>query len=554
MFSTNILEPYGNLLLHIIVSLSRHFNLASFIWYTKVRMKKMPIVVFLIVFFLGLFPQKIFASSWISNFNYRKTIGITGSSAGAVSNYPIKLTINKGSGTDTGTSVYLNNHVLDSFYDIRFTKSDGTTLLNYWIESSTSNSAVVWVAFDSIPISPAAGSFYLYYGNSTATNGGNGTGTFTLFEDFDSSGITNWTGSNENININEVATQSASTDKYESSPNSAKLYSHANCNTSPWDGVGSILNRSPKIALGTYKIDFSVLRDITGFAFSTTATQESILKINGSSSFSERSTCGGHNCTSVGTWGEKSITVNNSAIDTIALEGYSEDCTTGVTWFDDLRIRDYIDPEPTVTSWGSEEYQAAESAPATQNNNSSSSTSTAPTCNDTKPSNIPDLFQIDINDSQATLYYAPVSKNISGYYISYSEKQNEFMYGVETNQGQSSGVLSFTINMLNPNRVYYFKLRGQNGCMPGDWSNEMIAETKPKGTTSLLSYYRYFASPVLGESTEPSADKSTPVLGAEDVITENPQISSPEPTPITKRTKTPPPTQPKKHCLLFWCW
>ncbi len=92
---------------------------------------------------------------WLSDYGYRKQITITGTTAGAQTNYQMKLTVYKGSGTDSGSNVYLNNHVQDDFDDIRFTKSDGTTQLDYWVESYTSGtSATVWVEFDSIPASP----------------------------------------------------------------------------------------------------------------------------------------------------------------------------------------------------------------------------------------------------------------------------------------------------------------------------------------------------------------------------------------------------------------
>ncbi len=71
--------------------------------------------------------------------------------------------------------------------DLRFTKSDGVTLLDYWIESYTTGvSTVVWVEVDSIPASPNNTSIYLYYGNPSATSASNGTNTFTFFDDFNS--------------------------------------------------------------------------------------------------------------------------------------------------------------------------------------------------------------------------------------------------------------------------------------------------------------------------------------------------------------------------------
>ena len=84
--------------------------------------------------------------------------------------------------------VYLDNQALSWTgtvpNDIRFTKSDGTTELDYWIESSDADTAQVWIEFDSIPASPDDGTFYLYYGDDDATDASNGADTFPLFDDF----------------------------------------------------------------------------------------------------------------------------------------------------------------------------------------------------------------------------------------------------------------------------------------------------------------------------------------------------------------------------------
>jgi len=58
--------------------------------------------------------------------------------------------------------------------DIRFTDSDATTLLNYWIESGcNSASTKIWVKVPSIPASSTK-TIYVYYGNPSATSASNG--------------------------------------------------------------------------------------------------------------------------------------------------------------------------------------------------------------------------------------------------------------------------------------------------------------------------------------------------------------------------------------------
>ena len=73
----------------------------------------------------------------------RKAITITGSTAGNQTNYQLKITVTYGSDMQA------------DFDDIRFTSSDGTTLIDYYLESKTdSSTADFWVEIPSIPASP----------------------------------------------------------------------------------------------------------------------------------------------------------------------------------------------------------------------------------------------------------------------------------------------------------------------------------------------------------------------------------------------------------------
>jgi len=441
-------------------------------------MQRFILIIAFVFSIFWILPKNVFATPLLTGYGYQKVFYATGSTAGAVSNYQIKLTLNKGTGHDTSSSFYLDNHVLSSFNDIRFTTSDGTTLLDYWIESSDSNTATVWVELDSVPASPSKTTFYLFYGNSSATSLSNGANTFNFFEDFDTNGISLWTGSDQYKHTGETATQTASSTKSFSSPNSAKLYTYANCNRSPWNGIGSILSQSINIASGTYKVDFNVLRDIIDFRFNTTAIQRSIVNINSVEKFNESTACAGSGCSVVGSWASKSFDVVDSSIDTIDIKGYSDDCTEGNVWFDNLRVRNYISPEPTLSI---DESQEEESTPASTSN----SISSAPICTDSKPSSFPDLFQINVTNNSAKLFFTPLS-DTSQYYISFSEKFNIETHGEQVTL-LKEGVQSHNIYFLKPNATYYIKVRGQNGCMPGEWSN-----TIKFNTNSIQNiFYRY---------------------------------------------------------------
>jgi len=131
---------------------------------------------------------------WLSGWQYRKSHEIEGSSAGGQTDYQIKIIVHKGTGTDSGENIYCNNHCRNNFGDIRFTKSDGTTLLDYWMESYTSgDKATFWVEVPSIPASPDKATIYIYYGKSDATTTSNGKNTFPIFYDFGSDESDEWT-------------------------------------------------------------------------------------------------------------------------------------------------------------------------------------------------------------------------------------------------------------------------------------------------------------------------------------------------------------------------
>jgi hypothetical protein len=122
---------------------------------------------------------------WLTGWNRRRKLTITGSTAGAQIDYQIKLTVHKATGTDTSTDIYLGTNVKDDFSDLRFTLNDGSTNLNYWIESYTSGSVTtVWIKIPSIPISPCTTTIYVYYNNTGASTTSNGDNTFDFFDDF----------------------------------------------------------------------------------------------------------------------------------------------------------------------------------------------------------------------------------------------------------------------------------------------------------------------------------------------------------------------------------
>lgn len=134
---------------------------------------------------------------WLSSWQYRKSHTITGTADGAQTDYQIGIKVYYGSGTDgteavsgaTFGKVYCDSKCKTDFGDIRFTQSDGSTELSYWIETSTaSTSALIWVEVNSIPASPDTTTIYMYYGKSTATTTSSISSTFVFGDDAFASG------------------------------------------------------------------------------------------------------------------------------------------------------------------------------------------------------------------------------------------------------------------------------------------------------------------------------------------------------------------------------
>lgn len=134
--------------------------------------------------------------AWLTGWTYRKSITLSRAS-GAVTNYQMKLLIGESSGA-SGEDVDCGGKCLSTFNDLRFTTTDGTTLLDYWIESITGTTpnqlATVWIEFDSIGTGDTT--FRMYYGNSEANAYSNGSDTFLFFDDFEGSSIDTgkWSG------------------------------------------------------------------------------------------------------------------------------------------------------------------------------------------------------------------------------------------------------------------------------------------------------------------------------------------------------------------------
>jgi hypothetical protein len=101
--------------------------------------------------------------NWLVGWKYRRKIYVENPTSQSLSNYPVRLVI------DTYTLIGQGKLRLDAG-DLRFTDWDGVTLLKYWVNKTTVNTAntEVYVRL-SIPAKSYV-TIYMYYGNPAATD------------------------------------------------------------------------------------------------------------------------------------------------------------------------------------------------------------------------------------------------------------------------------------------------------------------------------------------------------------------------------------------------
>ena len=105
-------------------------------------------------------------------------------------------------------------------------------------------------------------------------------------------------------------------------------------------------------------------------------------------------------------------------------------------------------------------------------------------CTNAIPTSAPNLYQVTSAKDSATLYFAPPSSGFDGFTISYGLDQNADAYNATLSQGPTSGAVTYTVNSLTPNTKYYFKVRANNGCAPGPWSNVMSSSSGSSSTAT----------------------------------------------------------------------
>jgi len=261
---------------------------------------------------------------------YRRPITITAGSNGMPANYQIKIIV------DTASLISAGKMKPDCS-DIRFTKADGTTLLNYYIDSGiNTSSTVIWVKDPDALAANGSHVIYMYYGSPNAASLSDGGSVFEFFEGFEP-GFSGWTYTEKDtygqMNGGTV------TDWFTEGTQSYRLYGYG-AQSGDWAKLQKTFNFA---SVGKLIIDFRVHG---AYQSGTGASTYFAIKINDNILWS------------INTY--QDLTYLNQEFDVTSFVGndnlnfYMQRVGTGIDayeafWFDKIRARKFVSPEPSVT-------------------------------------------------------------------------------------------------------------------------------------------------------------------------------------------------------------
>lgn len=152
---------------------------------------------------------------------------------------------------------------------------------------------------------------------------------------------------------------------------------------------------------------------------------------------------------------------------------------------------------------------------------------TAPGCGNAKPQKAW-LYRVkSLGKGQYQLYWDKAER-ASSWTVGYGTQPGKYIYG--QNDFGDSQSRNMVVNTFS-NKKFYFAIKANNGCMPGDWSNEWTVGTSSfVGTTSYVAPTRIIPTPT---TTKPVVT-TTPVKGGQPVVTKAPGVKTPTPTTLPK--------------------
>ena len=324
-------------------------------------------------------PNLVLGDWYNQSWDYRQEINIS-NTAGDLTNYQVRIDLNS---TNVGSNFNWSNNGSD----IRFTNSTDDELY-FWIESwsNTTNISIIWVNVTSLPNNQNT-TIYMYYGNSEATSESNGTATFEFFDDFEVAGAGDWVTESQSPDYDSTVQAKSPTHSLE-----LKYGSNA------WEQTHISLTHSNNIAIEYWSyIDYNSLRVELGAQGDGTERFQVMVGQSAGGTDIYYYDNGFHD-TNINAvldtwkkvkfynfdWSAHTFTfeyngnvANNIPMDSLYGTYNNNEFRLTIknagAYYDDVRVRKYADPEPTVSSFGGEE-SGEDTTPPTYSDNSTNST------------------------------------------------------------------------------------------------------------------------------------------------------------------------------------
>lgn len=156
------------------------------------------------------------------------------------------------------------------------------------------------------------------------------------------------------------------------------------------------------------------------------------------------------------------------------------------------------------------------------NNTQSSNNSSSNICLQQAPVSAPSLFQVDSDNTTAKLYFTPAGRPYNSYFVSYGSGIYDEGHGVLFNLGHTNGAINYKVLNLKPNTTYTFKVRGNNGCMPGPWSKSLTVKTT-SSKNSLKTFYFFNQNKNAASTMNFLKTKISEVVKENPLITQSPK-------------------------------
>jgi hypothetical protein len=130
------------------------------------------------------------------------------------------------------------------------------------------------------------------------------------------------------------------------------------------------------------------------------------------------------------------------------------------------------------------------------------SSASTPVCSDTTPIGLtPWLYSATTkNGNQIEIKFTNWQTPTDHFVLEYGTTSNNYQFAAGNIGGKE--INSYTVNYLNPNTTYYFRIRAGNGCAVGSWSNEISAKTLGSVSTNNLNIVSSDLKPVGNQTTE----------------------------------------------------